>query len=137
MKHAFAALILLAAGTVPVSHAAPAPAPADYPSCRLDEQRAVPGEVGGAIKDPLQAHISVRINVLQADIGNARKARRLSQRQADALWKRADRVRRDTDRFVRQQGFLSAAERASYDRELDGIASTVCGIHAMPVHRVE
>jgi hypothetical protein len=132
MKHTFAALILLAAGAVSMSHAAPAPA--DYPSCRLDEQRAVTGEVGGAIKDPLQAHISVRINVLQADIGNARKARRLSQKQADALWKRADRVRRDTDRFVKQQGFLSAAERASYDRELGGIASTVCGIRSTPGH---
>ena len=130
MKHIFTAMIILAAVAAPMTQAAPGPA--DYPSCNLDEQRAVKGDVGGAITDPLQAHISVRIDVLQADIGNARKARRLSQRQADALWKRADRVRHDTDHFVKRQGFLSAAERASYDRELDGIASTVCGRHAMP-----
>lgn len=131
MKHVVTALILLAAGAAPITRAATVPA--DYPSCRLDEQRAVQGDVGGAIADPLQAHVSVRVNVLQADIGNARKARRLSQKQADALWKKADRVRRDTDGFVKQQGFLSAAERASYDRELDAIAATVCGIK-LPAH---
>lgn len=98
----------------------------DYPSCNLSQQRALKAPTGGRIRDPRQAHIAMRANILQADIGNARKARRLSQAQADRLWQRVERVRRDTDRFVRQQGFLSAAERASYDRELDAVALAVC-----------
>jgi len=98
----------------------------DYPSCNRTEQHAVEGELGGSIKDPRQAHTSVRANILQADIGTARKARRISERQGTQLWQRVDRVRRATDRFVAKQGFLSAAERASYDRELDAIALQIC-----------
>lgn len=98
----------------------------DYPSCNRTEQHAVKGELGGSIKDPRQAHISVRANILQADIGTARKARRISERQGMQLWRRVDRVRRATDRFVAKQGFLSAAERTSYDRELDAIALQIC-----------
>ncbi|TCZ21489.1 hypothetical protein [Pantoea agglomerans] len=54
----------------------------------------------------------------------ARKSRRLTQ--AAVLWRRAGKVRSDTAQFINQQGFLSAAERASYDRELDGLAGTRC-----------
>ncbi|WP_233499571.1 MULTISPECIES: hypothetical protein [unclassified Pantoea] len=78
------------------------------------------------MSDPLQAHISVRANILQADIGTARKARVLTQLRADKLWQRVEVVRRDTDRLVQKQGFLSAAERASYDRELDDVAAVLC-----------
>lgn len=98
----------------------------DYPSCNRTAQHAVAGHLGGSIKDPRQAHISVRANILQADIGTARKVRRISERQAAQLWQRVDKVRRATDRFVAKQGFLSAAERASYDRELDAIALQIC-----------
>jgi hypothetical protein len=86
----------------------------------------VKGETGGSIKDPLQAHVSVRVNVLQADISNARKARHLTEAQSEQLWQQAGRVRKDADGYVKQQGFLSAAERASYDRELDTIAGRLC-----------
>ena len=78
------------------------------------------------MSDPLQAHVSVRANILQADIGTARKARALTQLGADKLWQRVEAVRRDTDRLVQKQGFLSAAERASYDRELDDVAAVLC-----------
>lgn len=104
-----------------------APGPA-YPSCDLPAQRALAAPTGGAIKDPRQAHISMRGNILQADIGSARKARRITQAQARRLFARVETVRRDTDRFVRKQGFLSAAERASYDRELDEVAGQICGL---------
>jgi len=40
--------------------------------------------------------------------------------------KRVEDIRYQTNRFVQQQGFLSAAEKASYDRELDAIASILC-----------
>lgn len=96
------------------------------PSCNLKQQREVPGELGGAISDPRQAHISMRANVLLADVSTARKAQRISQAQATVFSERIAAVRNQTDALVRQQSFLSAAERASFDREFDGIAAQIC-----------
>ncbi|AXA65420.1 hypothetical protein [Pseudomonas oryzihabitans] len=96
------------------------------PSCDLQQQRQLPGELGGAISDPRQAHVSLRGNVLLADVSTARKARRISQEQATTFSERIVAVRSQTDDLVRQQGFLSAAERASFDREFDGIATQIC-----------
>ncbi len=98
----------------------------DLPSCDLAVQRGLKGEVGGQISDAWRAHISMRANVLQSDIGTARKARRLTQPTADHLFERIEKVRADIAGFVKQQGFLSAAERASYDREFDAIAQQIC-----------
>ncbi|WP_152046555.1 hypothetical protein [Aureimonas psammosilenae] len=121
VKYLASALILAAATT------ASAQTPKqDYQSCDLKSQQTLQAEVGGNIKDPLQAHVSRRGNVLQADIGNARKARHVTQREADALWQRVEKVRTEADGLVVSQGFLSAAERASYDRELDDVASVIC-----------
>ena len=97
-----------------------------YPSCDLKAQRALKGDMGGSIKDATQAHIAMRANIPQADIGNARKARRLTQAQTDELTGRVDAVRAGADGYTQQQGFLSAAEKASYDRELDAVAGQVC-----------
>ncbi|WP_267432807.1 hypothetical protein [Sphingomonas sp. GM_Shp_1] len=98
----------------------------DYPSCNLAQQHHLHAATGGAIRDSRQAHLSMRANILQADIGNARKARRLTQPQARTLWNEVDRIRRDADRFVAKQGFLSAGEAASYDRALDVVAMRLC-----------
>ena len=68
----------------------------------------------------------MRANILQADISTARKARRLSQNEAQSLWNAVARVRHDANRFVAKQGFLSAGETASYDRARDGVAMRVC-----------
>lgn len=97
-----------------------------YPGCNIKEQRLIKGETGGAVSDPLQAHISVRSNILQADISTARKARVLTQPRADKLWQRVEVVRDGADNSVKKQGFLSAGEHASYDRELDDVAKTLC-----------
>lgn len=97
-----------------------------YPSCDVQAQRSVKGETGGSVTDPLEAYIFLRVNILQADISTARKARRLTEAQADVLWRRAGKVRSDAAQFVKQQGFLSAAERASYERELDKLAGKLC-----------
>ena len=56
----------------------------------------------------------------------ARKARRLTQPQAQKLWQQVERVRRDANAAVASQGFLSAGERASYDRALDMVAAAIC-----------
>lgn len=98
----------------------------DYPSCDLTQQRALKAPTGGTIRDPRQAHIAMRTNILQADISTARKARRLSQAEAQTLWNMVARIHRDANRFVAKQGFLSAGETASYDRALDGVAMRVC-----------
>lgn len=100
--------------------------PDAYSSCDLAEQRSIAGDLGDKIRDPRQAHISMRTNILQADIGTARKARRVSQALADQLWQEVQRVRTDADTYTQKQGFLSAAERASYDRELDAVALKIC-----------
>ncbi|MBB2185304.1 hypothetical protein HLH32_02675 [Gluconacetobacter liquefaciens] len=99
---------------------------ADYPACDLKTQHALAGVVGAEITDQRQAHIAERANILQADIGNARKARYLSQGLANRMWRQVDAVRTDADALQRRQGFLSAAERASYDRQLDSIAGRLC-----------
>ncbi|MDT0176604.1 hypothetical protein Q9R34_11215 [Enterobacter sp. BRE11] len=122
MKYYIAGLALLVSGQI-MADAMPAQA---YPSCDIQAQRDVKEETGGRIADPLQAHISWRINVLQADISTARKARRLTQAQADRLWQHASQIRGDAAHYVKQQGFLSAAERASFDRALDQLASQLC-----------
>lgn len=75
----------------------------------MQAQRNVKAETGGIIEDLLDAYISSRVNVLQADIITARKARQLTQAQADTLWQHSTWVRR----FVKQQGFLSATESTS------------------------
>jgi hypothetical protein len=119
----FLAALLAALATLPVSAQSMR---RDYPSCDMVQQHRLRAPIGGAIRDTRQAHIAMRANILQADIGNARKARRLSQAEAQALWQRVERVRRDTNRFVAKQGFLSAGETASYDRALDMVAARVC-----------
>lgn len=116
----FAALLCLTADTLAAGRAV------RYPSCNFEMQRRLSAPTGGAITDARLAHISMRANVLQADIGSARKARRLSQAQADELWHRVQAVREASERFVVEQGFLSAAERASFDREMDAAALRIC-----------
>ncbi len=98
----------------------------DLPSCNIKTQRELVGETGGKITDPRQAHISVRANILSADIGTTRKARKITQAEADQMIERVAAIRLQTDEFVQQQGFLSAAENASSDREFDSIARQLC-----------
>ena len=117
-------LTLLA--TLAATTASAQPMRRDYPSCNLTQQHRLRAPTGGAIRDPRQAHLSMRANILQADIGTARKARRLTQRQAQKLWNEVERVRRDANRFVVKQGFLSAGEAASYERAFDMVATRIC-----------
>lgn len=98
----------------------------ELPSCDVQGQRAVAGEVGGQISDIRQAHISVRANVLNADISTTLKARKITEVEAERMFNRIEMIRQQNDRFVEQQGFLSAAEKASFDREFDAIAMQLC-----------
>ncbi|MBD8613446.1 hypothetical protein IFT69_06935 [Pseudomonas putida] len=107
-------------------NASAAPKNSDLPSCNIKAQRELVGETGGKITDPRQAHISVRANILSADIGTTRKARKITQAEADRMIERIATIRHQTDQFVQQQGFLSAAENASFDREFDSLAMQLC-----------
>lgn len=98
----------------------------DLPSCDIQGQREVGGETAVKISDPRQAHISVRANVLSADIGTSRKARNITQVEADSMIARVESTRSRADRLVTEKGFLSAAERASFDRDLGAIAIQLC-----------
>ncbi|MEN4753407.1 hypothetical protein [Pseudomonas sp. Ps21-P2] len=98
----------------------------NLPSCDIQNQQEIAGETGAQISDPGQAHISVRANVLSADISTSRKVRRITEVEAQHMVKRVENVRNETNRFVEQQGFLSAAEKASFDREFDAIATQLC-----------
>ncbi|MBD8708610.1 hypothetical protein IFT47_18435 [Pseudomonas sp. CFBP 13711] len=98
----------------------------NLPSCDIQNQQETAGETGGQISDPGQAHISVRANVLSADISTSRKGRGITEVEAQRMVKRVENVRNETNRFVEQQGFLSAAEKASFDREFDAIAMQLC-----------
>lgn len=119
--------VLIAAALACTAVVAHAQAPAqEYPSCDLTAQRALKGTIGGSITDPRQAHISVRANILEADLSTARKARHLTQAMTGQLYNRVQAVRAGADRYTKRQGFLSAGELASYDRELDAVATEMC-----------
>jgi hypothetical protein len=118
--------ILLATLAALSLNAVAAQRPLELPSCDIQGQRAMVGETGGKITDIRQAHISVRANILTADISTKRKARRITQVEADHMFRRVEAVRQQNDSLVKQQGFLSAAEKASFDREFDSIALQLC-----------
>lgn len=97
-----------------------------YPSCAVTEQRTLKAPAGDSGADAMRTHVALRVNTLEADIGTARKARLLSATQAQRLERRVVAVRTGSDRLSHRQGFLSAAEQASYDRRLDAIALEFC-----------
>ena len=117
-----------------LSHTAAAIAPSPFwPSCDISLQQGIMADNGSSDSDPLLSHISLRVNVIQADAGTARKAGKLSESQTEMIWHHADRIRADAARYAREQGFLSAAERASFDRELDEVAGRLCARILQPV----
>ena len=97
-----------------------------YPGCDLKAQHALKGDMGGTVTDPAQAHLSMRANILEADIDNARKARRLTEAQAGALTRRIGMVRDGADGLAARHRAIGAGERAMLDRRLDAIAAQVC-----------
>jgi hypothetical protein len=118
--------LLISAALALAATNAGAPAPArDYPSCDLRAQHAL-GATPGAAEDGGRAHISQRVNILQADIGNARKARHLTQAQADTLRQRVDRVRLAVAGPAQKHGPLGTKQRAAYERTLDAVATRLC-----------
>jgi hypothetical protein len=98
----------------------------DYPSCDIAAQHALQGDIGGTIRDAGQAHISVRANILQADLSTARIAGRITAAQSTRLYNRVQSLRLSTDRYVARHGALSPTMRARVDRQLDAVAARIC-----------
>lgn len=91
--------------------------------CNLDQQHAIKGQVGGQIKNAAQAHVSMRANMLQADLSNAAKAQALPQKDANAYAREVNQIRQSA---LDQKDGVSPAYLKAYDRELDGITTYVC-----------
>ncbi|KRP58242.1 hypothetical protein [Pseudomonas trivialis] len=117
---------LMLLGTTILSLNAFAQSTLELPSCNLPQQRVQVAQTGGQMTDPRQAHISQRANILAADVSTSRKARKLTQAEADHLVKRIEEIRRQSNRAVKQKGHLSAADSAAFDDELDGLAKGMC-----------
>jgi hypothetical protein len=103
----------------------PAPSPSTSPVAAERAARTLPacrplGLAPGVV--PATSVLATRANVLQADIATARKARALTQPQADALWQQADKVRQRVAGKVR----LPVATRAEAHRTLESIAAQLC-----------
>lgn len=114
--------ILAAAALVVWTGAGAHAAASGYPSCETRAQRAP-----GRARDGATVDIAARANILQADLGTARKARILTQAEADRLYARVETARNGADRLAVGQGFPNAGEVASYDRELEAVAMRICG----------
>jgi uncharacterized protein YdbL (DUF1318 family) len=84
------------------------------PSCDLKAQRAHVGKTGEEITDVRQAHISARANVLAADISTARKARKITEAEANKMTNRVKEVQLEIHSFVTQQGFLERRRAREY-----------------------
>ncbi len=126
----------LASGVIFIALNHPATAVPSYPfwpSCDISVQHGIRADNGSSDSDPLLSHISMRVNVIQADAGTARKAGKLSESQTEMIWHHADRIRADATRYASEQGFLSAAERTSLDRELDEVAGRLCARILQPI----
>ncbi len=129
MKYLASGVILMA-----LSHTAAAVPPSQFwPSCDISIQQGIRADNGSSDSDPLLSHVSLRVKVIQADAGTARKAGKLSESQTEMIWHHADRIRADATRYAREQGFLSAGERASLDRELDEVAGRLCARILQPI----
>ncbi|WP_372393147.1 hypothetical protein ACCQ05_05365 [Xanthomonas sp. NCPPB 3582] len=65
-----------------------------------------------------QRYFAERVETLQGAIADARKSGAIAPARAKKLTAHLAAVATEVPRLVRQQGFLSAAERASYERTL-------------------
>ena len=74
-------------------------------------------EAGGlSVSQTDQTQISLRAATLQAQLGQAAKAQTLAQPLANTLYEELAEVRTSVATLAKQQGFVSAAEKASYQR---------------------
>lgn len=102
----------------------------DYPSCYIAARRSLYGHVHNRTDNHDETHTSWRTQILQADIGNARKSRRLTETEAEELWRQVERIL--TEAYTDSEGHGSANPPHLEDREtaLDAIAWRFCRVAA-------
>lgn len=71
---------------------------------------------GLSVSQADQNKIGLRAAALQAQLGQATKAQKLTQPTTNALYAELGAVRTSVTTLAKQQGFVSAAEKASYQR---------------------
>ena len=71
---------------------------------------------GLSVSQADQNQIGLRAATLQAKLGQAVKSQKLMQPTANALYEELGTVRNSVTTLAKQQGFVSAAEKASYQR---------------------
>ncbi|WP_372361242.1 STN domain-containing protein [Xanthomonas sp. NCPPB 1325] len=74
-----------------------------------------------------QLYFAERVETLQSAITDARKSNAITGRQAKTMNAQLSKMAVEVPKLVRQQGFLSAAERASYERTLKEIEKVLQG----------
>ena len=74
-----------------------------------------------------QQQIEQRATALQAAVQQAAKAHKLKQTAADALYKELAGVKASVQELAPKQGFVSAAEKASYQRVFAKAERAVAG----------
>ncbi len=97
-----------------------------FPSCDIEMQRAVTGQLTSSDAGFNQEHLQIRADFLEADIETARTASILTDAEAAKALEDIRAIGKESDGFAQEQGFVSAGERASYDRQMDAIAATFC-----------
>lgn len=96
--------------------------------CDLNQQHAITGLTGGKIKNEAQAHISMRANMLQADLSNAVKAGAIPRTDASTYARKVEQIRKSA---LSQNNGISPASLSEYDRELDSITNYICNNDAL------
>lgn len=71
---------------------------------------------GLSVSQADQEKIGLKAAALQAQFGQAIKSQTIAPSTANAMYKKLDVVRTSVTELAKQQGFVSAAEKASYQR---------------------
>lgn len=71
---------------------------------------------GLSVSQTDQEKIGLRAATLQAQLGQASKSQQIAQGTANAMYEELGEVRTSVTTLAKQQGFVSAAEKASYQR---------------------
>ncbi|MBB6132656.1 hypothetical protein HD842_000767 [Massilia aurea] len=95
-------------------------------SCSLLKQKAFANQANVKPEKMGQSYILARIDFLQKDLKIVRNYKNVSKKKTNKLGNLIEKSYSETIKLVREKGFLSAGERASYDRELDIIANDLC-----------
>ncbi|MCC8618821.1 STN domain-containing protein [Xanthomonas vesicatoria] len=94
-------------------------------SVRGSGLEAVPADDHWRVNQAQQLYFAERVETLRSAIADARKSKSITPERAKKLTAYLSKIAVDVPRLVREQGFLSAAERASYGRMLKDVEQSL------------